>query len=486
MTNAPRQGERGFALLIVFLMAAAIALMLYRQIPRVGFESQRDKEETLIERGSQYKRAIQLYFITFKKYPSKIEDLENTNNQRFLRRRFIDPMTGKDEWRLVHVNGAGQLTDSQVEKPPAPADEKQTAANGTTPATATTTTAPNANPPAGSAADTPQEVNAAVLRRPSDRPLTPAGSIPGSGGIAPGTDPNDPRNWPPIFLTPANANQPGANPQGFTPQFPGQQFPGQQFPGQQFPGQQPGQPTVQGQQFPGQQFPGQPFPGQQFPGQQFPGQQFPGQTPGQQDPSQVSGAQPGAVQPVIPGQIVPGQFPVTLPGLPGQPSNPNQTAVDPQNPNQNSGQFPQPAIPNQTGINPPRPTFQPQPGLPAQTGVVPTPNGQGTVPNPALNMINDLLRTPRQAPNAPTTAANNPLNAGGLAGVASTFSGPSIKVYRERSKYNEWEFIFDMKQGLPGQPANNQQQPQNGKQNPANPNQPNSPNPPSSLFQQQK
>ena len=41
---------------------------------------------------------------------------------------------------------------------------------------------------------------------------------------------------------------------------------------------------------------------------------------------------------------------------------------------------------------------------------------------------------------------------GGLAGVASTFAGPSIKIYKDRSKYNEWEFVLDLKQGLlPGQ-----------------------------------
>ena len=96
--------------------------MLYEQLPRVAFESQREKEQVLIDRGEQYKRAIQLYFVAFKKYPSKIEDLENTNNQRFLRRRYIDPMTGKDEWRLVHINAAGQYTDSLTQKPPTPVD----------------------------------------------------------------------------------------------------------------------------------------------------------------------------------------------------------------------------------------------------------------------------------------------------------------------------------------------------------------------------
>ena len=103
-------------MLIVFVFAAAVALMLYQQVPRVAFETQRDKEMLLIERGGQFKRAIQLYYVAYKKWPSKIEDLENTNDKRYLRRRYVDPMTGKDEWRLVHTNGV-MLTDSLVQKP---------------------------------------------------------------------------------------------------------------------------------------------------------------------------------------------------------------------------------------------------------------------------------------------------------------------------------------------------------------------------------
>ncbi len=121
--TARRQGQRGFAMLIVFVFAAAVALMLYQQMPRVAFETQRDKEMLLIERGEQFKRAIQLYYVAYKKWPSKIEDLENTNTKRYLRRRYVDPMTGKDEWRLVHTNGV-MLTDSLVQKPPDPANDK--------------------------------------------------------------------------------------------------------------------------------------------------------------------------------------------------------------------------------------------------------------------------------------------------------------------------------------------------------------------------
>ena len=115
MTRAPRQrrsGESGFALLLVFLMAAMIAIMLYRELPRLAFESQRAKEQLLIERGEQYKRAIQLFVKKMNRYPGKIEELENTNNIRFLRRRYKDPMTGKEEWRLIRCGPGGVLLDS--------------------------------------------------------------------------------------------------------------------------------------------------------------------------------------------------------------------------------------------------------------------------------------------------------------------------------------------------------------------------------------
>jgi len=108
--------EGGFVLLLVFAMAAAVAIMLYLELPRVAFEAQRSREELLIERGEQYKRAIQLYFRKFKQYPATMEALETTNNVRFLRRRYADPLTGKDEWRLIHVGPGGVFTDSITQK----------------------------------------------------------------------------------------------------------------------------------------------------------------------------------------------------------------------------------------------------------------------------------------------------------------------------------------------------------------------------------
>ena len=99
-------------------MAAAIAITMYIEVPRIAFESQRAREQMAIDRGLQYKRAIQLFYRKYQTFPQTLDDLETTRNIRFLRRRYLDPLTGKD-WRLLHVGPAGQLTDSLVQ-PPAP------------------------------------------------------------------------------------------------------------------------------------------------------------------------------------------------------------------------------------------------------------------------------------------------------------------------------------------------------------------------------
>src|SRR5260370_35462656 len=109
-----KRHESGFAMLFVFVMAAAIAIGLYMEIPRGAFESQRQKEQMLIDRGGQYQRAIQLFYRKYRTYPQNLDDLETTRNTRFRRRRNKDPITGKAEWRLIRVGPGGVLPDAVI------------------------------------------------------------------------------------------------------------------------------------------------------------------------------------------------------------------------------------------------------------------------------------------------------------------------------------------------------------------------------------
>jgi type II secretory pathway pseudopilin PulG len=106
-SNSPDTGkstdpENGYLLIGVLFLVAVVLITLAVAAPRVASEIQRDKELELYHRGLQYQHAIRLYYKKFGRYPSNLEQLEKTNEIRFLRKRYKDPVTGKDEWRMIH------------------------------------------------------------------------------------------------------------------------------------------------------------------------------------------------------------------------------------------------------------------------------------------------------------------------------------------------------------------------------------------------
>ena len=335
-----RRKDSGFALLLVFAMAATIALLLYMELPRVAFERQREQEALLIARGEQYKRAIQLYFRKFKTYPTSIDALENTNNLRFLRRRYADPLTGKDEWRLIHIGPGGVFTDSLTNKPKG-AQQTQNQNNFIT-----------EGPSMSGGTSTDQPTGPAFRRRPSE------------GGQPQPSDPNAPPPQPPVPVAQPGVDQPPVDPGSTQAQA-----------GQAGLGQNPAEPGT----------PATPQPGQ---------------------------------QPVVPGTP---QSPVSaFPGIPGVPVNPGA---------QQPGATP--TDPNATGV----------PGL--------NPNQPGA--NPAADLIRNLLTQPRaMSGTQPTAAGGMQIAAGSIAGVASKVERRGIKLYNERNKYNEWEFIYDFSKDRTG------------------------------------
>ncbi len=98
--------EDGYVLLVMLLFFALLAVTLTAVAPAMMQRIRREREIELIHRGKQYARAIQLYYRKFSSYPVTLESLENTNNVRFLRKRYKDPMTPSGQWRLIHYGEA--------------------------------------------------------------------------------------------------------------------------------------------------------------------------------------------------------------------------------------------------------------------------------------------------------------------------------------------------------------------------------------------
>ncbi len=317
----PRRSESGFALLLVFLMAALLAIALYTEIPRVAFQTQRAKEQMLMERGEQYKLGIRRFMQANSRLPANLDELEKLNNRHFLRRRYKDPMTGKDEWRLIHSTG-GVLTDSKLSKKD---DKKETNPNAGTFVAQM--------PGLGSMPTNGQGANVATRRRASD------------GG---GAD----------FSQIGNSTSPSAGPPG---------APGTNYPG--MPGA-----------------PGTPQPGSgSFVGG--------GSGMGSQPNNPFGGAPVNAGQ--MPGcRRMPGGMPGGMPGTPGAPG----------------------------------------------TGFPGSAPGQ---PNQAVNMINNILTSPRPGGLAGIQTAGAGMGGTGIAGVASSVDEDAIMVYVDQTNYSLWEFVYD-------------------------------------------
>lgn len=125
--------ERGYALLVLLLVIAILTIGFLEaakyDLEYTAQQIKREREEELIHRGVQYSRAIRRYFKAFGRYPTRIEDLDSTNNIRFLRKRYKDPITGKDFKLLrmadVQFGLTAQIVQTPVRPPgPQPGTEK--------------------------------------------------------------------------------------------------------------------------------------------------------------------------------------------------------------------------------------------------------------------------------------------------------------------------------------------------------------------------
>jgi type II secretory pathway pseudopilin PulG len=86
-------------MLVVIFLLALLTVWMSVAVPKMTRSIQRDHEVETMHRGKQYIRAVQLYYRKFHAYPPNMDALVKTNEIRFLRKKYIDPMTGKDDWK---------------------------------------------------------------------------------------------------------------------------------------------------------------------------------------------------------------------------------------------------------------------------------------------------------------------------------------------------------------------------------------------------
>ncbi len=97
-----REYEQGYMLLAMVVMVALVLIALAVAAPVVARALRRDKEVESEHRAEQYVRALRLYYRKFHNYPPSMEALEKSNNVRYLRKQYVDPLTGKSDWRIIH------------------------------------------------------------------------------------------------------------------------------------------------------------------------------------------------------------------------------------------------------------------------------------------------------------------------------------------------------------------------------------------------
>jgi type II secretory pathway pseudopilin PulG len=95
--------QRGYAMAALLVSMSVMAVLMGAALPVWSHATQREREEELIWRGEQYRRAIMLFQRKYANtFPPSVDVLVE---QRFLRKKYKDPVTD-DEFQLIPVGGA--------------------------------------------------------------------------------------------------------------------------------------------------------------------------------------------------------------------------------------------------------------------------------------------------------------------------------------------------------------------------------------------
>ena len=111
--------ERGYAMAALLVGLAVMAVMMTVAMPVWSTQAKRAREDELVFRGEQYARAIAMFQ---RKYANALPpSIDVLVNERFLRKKYLDPITGGEFQALT--GAAGQTS-------PGPAGPGRTGAAG--------------------------------------------------------------------------------------------------------------------------------------------------------------------------------------------------------------------------------------------------------------------------------------------------------------------------------------------------------------------
>ena len=127
-------------MLSVLLLMAFMIIAATIEAPMMVQQMKRDREEEMIHRGTEYARAIKKYYKKFGRYPATLEQLDNTNQIRFLRKRYKDPLTKDGKWKLLNYGDIQSILNTNAPGTPAAALAAQSQ-NALAQATSTAVTA---------------------------------------------------------------------------------------------------------------------------------------------------------------------------------------------------------------------------------------------------------------------------------------------------------------------------------------------------------
>jgi len=103
--------QQGFTYIVLLIAVAIMGVGLALTGTVWHTEVRREKEAELLFIGGEFRRAIKQYHQRGGQYPQRIEDLlkdpRQQTNVRYLRKLYLDPITGSKDWGVVRGPGNG-------------------------------------------------------------------------------------------------------------------------------------------------------------------------------------------------------------------------------------------------------------------------------------------------------------------------------------------------------------------------------------------